>query len=203
VCASRIDEQVVSHPAAECQATGRRTWVAVCVLIALVLAPLLLTLLAAHTVNQQNRPSDEELANNFLSHQAAFEELVDMLGFDCRALRPERRDIKNLETLSRVIDSTGRMDIYKDRLQRISVADLRYFPNSGKLFLLPITAHRIAEGSSKSYEYLPGGRPDPLVEHHGYHWRGSGVYLLTGDRRIKGDWYIHHDTMITVAFSPY
>jgi hypothetical protein len=203
VCASRIDERVVSPPSAECQATGRRTWLAVCMLIGLVLASLLLPLLAAYTVDQQNQPGDGELVNNFLSHQAAFEELVEMLGFDCRALRRERRDVKNLEMLSRVVDSTGRMDIYRDLLQRISVADLRYFPNSGKLILLPIAAHRTAKGSSKSYEYLPEGRPDRFVQRHGYYWRGPGVYFLTDDRRIKGDWYIHHDMMITVSFSPY
>jgi hypothetical protein len=203
VCASRIDKQVFHRSAAEYQLSNKRWWVSACLLIPLFLTPLLLALLATYTVNQQNQPGDEELASNFLSHQAAFEELVEMLLLDCRDLRLERGEVNDLKMLSTALDNARRVDKYKDLLKQISIAELRYFPSSGRLILLPDGAHRTGKGSSKSYVYLPDGLPEPLVKHHGYYLRGPGVSFLTGDRRIKGDWYIHYDTMITLAFSPY
>ena len=95
------------------------------------------------------------------------------------------------------------MDTYERLLRQISVADLRYFPGSGKLILQPAAAQANIEGVSKSYVYRTGGQPHPVVAHPGYNWRGPGVYFLTGDRRIEGSWFIHYDTTIALAFSPY
>ena len=188
-------------------ATSRRSpdrpWVAVLVLIALFLAPATLTTVAIHTINQRNQRSDEELSENLLAHEAKFNELVEMLGSDCRSLPPGAGESIDFAGLSAVVTSAARMEIYKRLLRQISVADLRYFPGSGKLILLPATAQTNIAGSSKSYAYMVGGQPQPVVAHHGYNWRGPGVYLLTGDRRIKGFWFIHYDTMMTLGFSPY
>ena len=203
MCASRFDKQVFHRSAAEYPLSNKRSWVAAWLLIPLFLTPLLLALLAAYTVNQQNQPGDEQLASNFLSHQAVFEELLEMLLLDCRDLRLERGEVTDLKMLSTALDSARRVDMYKDLLKQISIADLRYFPRSGRLILLPDGANRTGKSWSKSYVYLPDGLSEPLVKHHGYYMRGPGVSLLTGDRRIKGDWYIHYDTMITLAFSPY
>jgi len=137
VCASRIDKQVFHRSAAEYQLSNKRWWVSACLLIPLFLTPLLLALLATYTVNQQNQPGDEELASNFLSHQAAFEELVEMLLLDCRDLRLERGEVNDLKMLSTALDNARRVDKYKDLLKQISIAELRYFPSSGRLILLP------------------------------------------------------------------
>jgi hypothetical protein len=180
-----------------------RSWVAVLVLIALFLVALALTLVAGYSVNRRNQPSDEELTANFLSHESKFDELVEMLDSDRRSLRLGARESIDLAELSAVLVSAARRDAYKGLLQQISVADLRYFPGSGKVILLPAAGQTNIEGSSKSYVYMMGGQPQPVIAHHGYYYRGPGVYFVTGDRQIKGPWFIHYDTMIALAFSPY
>jgi len=192
-----------SHDLANARRSPDRSRVAVLVLITLVLAPAVLTIVAAHTINQRNQPSDEELSKNFLAHETKFNQLIEMLESDCRSLPPGAGESIDFAGLSAVVISAARMEIYKRLLRQISVADLRYFPGSGRLILLPAAAQTNIEGSSKSYAYMVGGQPQPVVAHHGYNWRGPRVYFLTGDRWIKGFWLIHYDTMITVAFSPY
>jgi hypothetical protein len=196
-------EKQMSHDLATSRRSPERSWVVVLVLITLFLAPAALTTVATYTVNQRNQPSDEELTTNLLSHEAKFDELVEMLDSDCRSLPPGAGESIDLAGLSAVVTSAARMAIYEGLLRQISVADLRYFPGSGKLILLPAAAQTNIEGSSKSYAYMVGGQPQPVVALHGYNWRGPGVYFLTGDRWVKGFWFIHYDTMITVAFSPY
>jgi hypothetical protein len=193
----------MSHDLATARGSPDRSRVAVLVLITLFLAPAALTTVATHTIFQRNQPSDEELSENLLTHETKFNELVEMLASDCRSLPPGAGESIDLAGLSAVVTSAARMDIYKRLLRQIFVADLRYFPGSGRLILLPIAAQTNIHGSSKSYAYIVGGQPQPVVAHHGYNWRGPGVYFVTGDRRVKGFWFIHHDTMITLAFSPY
>jgi hypothetical protein len=199
--ATRLEKQM-SHDLATSRRSPDRSWVAVLVLITLLLAPAALTTVATYTVNQRNQPSDEELTTNLLSHEAKFDELVEMLDSDCRSLPPGAGESIDLARLSAVVTSAARMAIYKGLLRQISVADLRCFPGSGKVILLPAAQTNI-EGFSKSYAYMVGDQPQPVVAHHGYNWRGPGIYFLTGDRRVKGLWFIHYDTMIALAFSPY
>jgi hypothetical protein len=59
------------------------------------------------------------------------------------------------------------------------------------------------ERSPKSYLYLPDAQSRSLVQHHGYDWHGPGVYVLSGDRPLKGLWFIHDDMTIGIAVSPY
>jgi hypothetical protein len=132
-----------------------------------------------------------------------FNELVAMLDSDCRSLTTAAGESIDLAGLSAVVTSAARKDIYERLLRQISVADLRYFPGSGRLILLPAAAPTDIQGSSKSYVYMAGGQQQPVVAHPGYNWRGPGVHFLTGDRRVEGFWYIHYDSMITLAFSPY
>jgi hypothetical protein len=172
-------------------------------LITSFLAPVALTTVATHAINQRNQPSDEELSENLLAHETKFNELVEMLDSDCRSLPPAAGESIDLAGLSAVVTSAARKDMYKRLLRQISVADLRYFPGSGRLILLPAAAQTNIQGSSKSYVYMAGGQPQPVVAHHGYNWRGPGLHFLTGDRRVEGFWFIHYDTTITLAFSPY
>jgi len=101
------------------------------------------------------------------------------------------------------VTGAARKDTYKRLLRQISVADLRYFPGSGRLLLLPAAAQTNIQGSSKSYAYMAGGQQQPVVAHQGYNWRGPGLRVLTGDRQVEGFWFIHYDTVITLAFAPY
>jgi hypothetical protein len=188
---------------ATAQRSPDRTRVAAFVLITSILAPAALTTVATHVINQRNQPSDEQLSENLLTHETQFNELVEMLDSDCRSLRPAAGDYIDLAGLSAVVTSAARKDIYKRLLRQISVADLRYFPGSGRLILLPAAAPTSIQGSSKSYVYIAGGQQQPVVAHPGYNWRGPGLHFLTGDRRVEGFWYIHYDTMITLTFSPF
>ena len=130
----------MSHDLATSLRSPDRSWVAILVLITLFLAPVALTIVATHTINQRNQPSDEELSENLLTHETKFNELVEMLASDCRSLPPGSGESIDLAGLSAVVTSAARMDIYKRLLRQIFVADLRYFPGSGKLILLPAAA---------------------------------------------------------------
>lgn len=153
------------------------SWAAVCVAIALVAGLVTLAVFAVYDVNQE-QPSDEELTTNFFAHEPIFDELAQM-------------------------PAAGHPNPAKGALLRqISVANLRYFPDSGKLVLVPDREEN-PERPSKSYLYLPHARPQALVQYHGYNWRGPGIYILTGDRPLKGFWFIHHETSMEVAVAPY
>ncbi len=193
----------MSHESATARGSPGTSRVAVLVLITSSLAPAALTTVATHAINQRNQPSDAELSENLLAHETKFNELVEMLDSDCRSLPTAAGESIDLAGLSAVVTSAARKDIYKRLLRQISVADLRYFPGSGRLILLPATAQTNIQGSSKSYVYMAGGQQQPVVAHPGYSWRGPGLHFLTGDRRIEGFWYIHYDATITLAFSPY
>jgi len=171
-------------------------------LIGLMLASSALAVLATCEVDPGNRPGDAELTANFLSHETTFNELVQMLDGDRRTLALEGETPIDVAALSRLGASAARAQTYSGLLRQISVADLRYFPDSGKLILLPDRQANLPR-PSKSYLYLPHAQPQPVVRHHGYNWRGPGVYVVTGDRPLKGSWFIHYDTVIQVAFSPY
>jgi hypothetical protein len=182
--------------------SDKGSWVAIGTLITLLLGPSILAVLATYNVNQRNRPSEEELAADFFSHETTFDELVQRLDADRGAVGPERETPIDFAALSRLSKNAVRMDTYRGLLRQISVADFRYFPNSGKLILLPDRPASL-QRPSKSYLYLPHAQPQPLVRHHGYYWRGPGVYILTGDRPLKGSWFIQYDTVMPVAFVPY
>ena len=180
-----------------------RSWIAIAMLLALFAGPLALTLLAADSVDLRNRPSDAELIANYESHAAQFAELIAMLDSDRHSLTSVEAGSIDLAGLSTVLPATERRELYRDLLRQIRVADLRFFPASGKLVLLPATTRTNAVRSSKSYVYLMSGYPQPVSGQHGHYWRGPGMYFVTGDRRIQGPWFIHYDTMLALAVSPY
>jgi len=200
--ASSLEKRMSDIPAVA-RRLPDRSWVPVLVSIALFLVPLALAMFADYSINRRNQPSDEELTENFLSHEAQFDELLEMLDSDRRSVPLEGGESIDLSGLSAVLASAARTDLYKGLLRQIRVADLRYFPGSGKVVLLPAAGQTNVEGSSKSYVYMMGGQPQPVVAHHGYYLRGPAVYFVTGDRHVKGAWFIHYDTMIALAFSPY
>jgi hypothetical protein len=193
----------MSHDLVTSYGSPDRSRVAVVVLMALLLAPVTLVFLAFHAVNEGNQPSDAQLLENLRTHQAKFDELVRMLDSDCRSVCSAAAGPIELPGLFAMVDSDARSEIYERLLQQISVTDLRYFPDSGNLILRPAGAPTSTEQSSKSYAYLVGSRPEPVVAHHGYNWRGPAIYYLTGDRPITGSWFIHYDTTVALAFSPY
>jgi hypothetical protein len=127
---------------------------------------------------------------------------VQMLAADHSSLAAQGATAIDLATLAGPETNRVRFGMYRGLLQQISVSDLRYFPDSGKLILVP-GGQENPQRPSKSYLYLPHGQPRPLVQHHGYDWHGPGVYILSGDRPLKGFWFIHQDMTIKVAISPY
>ena len=169
---------------------------------ALLLGLATLAVLATGHVDQGNRPSDQELTANFFSHEARFDELVQMLTADRPRLAAKGRTSVDLATMARLGTSVARFEMYRGLLRQISVEDLRYFPDSGKL-VLALNSQDVRERPAKSYLYLPRAQPQSLAPYHGYTWRGPGVYILTGDRPLKGSWFIHHDGAVAVAITPY
>lgn len=183
------------------------SWMGACILILVLLGPLMLAGWTTHWLNQKNRPSKEQLSENFFLHEKEFGELVAMLDADRQTLVSAGSETIDLTALSRVC-THAQAQTYRALLRRISVADLRFFLGSGKLILLPDggpdRGPESVEGPSRSYLYLPQGQSEPALRHHGYNYRqGPGVYFLTGDRPLKGSWFIHYNTMVEVGFSPY
>ncbi|MHB8816622.1 MAG: hypothetical protein ACYDAE_25630 [Steroidobacteraceae bacterium] len=181
---------------------GKGSWVAQCTVFAVALGLGTLAVFAAYDVNRENEPSDEALATNLLSHQAGFDELVQMLQADRLSVAAKGASGIDLATVARLDEDPERFRMYRGLLRQISVVDLRYFPDSGKLILIPAGQDNL-DRQSKCYLYLPHGQPRPLVSHHGSDWRMPGMYLRTGDRPLKGNWLIHHEMTVEVAVPPY
>lgn len=175
-------------------------WAAIC--IALVVGLVTLSIFGGYEVSQVSRPSDAELTANFFAHETAFDELVRMLAVDYPSLVDKGVTAIDLAKMASLDTKSGRLATYRRLLRQISVADIRYFPDSGKLVLVP-TGQENLERPSKSYVYLPHGQPQSFVQHHTYYWRGPGVDMITGDRRLEGFWFIRHEMTIEVAVTPY
>lgn len=179
----------------------RRAPSAVLMLSLLVAAPAILVVLAGYSVFRVSPPTDEELTARFLSHQADFQALVTLLESERRRLPlgPGPFDLADAGA------STARAGKYEALLARIGARSVRYFPESGNV-VLPVAESAGHLGkSTKSYLYLSHDdpQPQPLLYHRSYGWRGPGVYLISGDRRITGQWFIRHDRTVVVAFAPY
>jgi hypothetical protein len=173
-------------------------------LVSLVAVPPVLTIEAAFVLDRTNHPTVDELASNLLSHEVVFDRLVTMLDVDRRLLPAEGQEVYDLRLLSAVVRDPARVSLYRDLLQQISVSDLAYWPKSGSLMLSLNAGNTGTLGTSKSYLYLPGGRPSPLeASYHADHWRGPGISVLSGDRRVKGDWYVHYDRTVVFGAAPY
>jgi hypothetical protein len=170
--------------------------------IALVLGLLALGVLGADHANRENGPGDEALSSNFFAHEATFDELAQMLSADRRSLAAKGTTAIDLTTIARLDTDAARLETYGHLLQQISVASFRYYPASGRLILVP-DGEENAERPSESYVYLPDGRPQSFVQHHGYYLHGPGVDILSGDRPLKSPWFIRHEIAIQVAVSPY
>jgi hypothetical protein len=178
------------------------SWVAECAAFALVLGLYALAVLATYDVDRDNEPSDEALTTNLLCHQAGFDELVQMLEADHLSVAATGASAIDLATVARLDKDPERFRMYRGLLRRISVVDLRYFPDSGKLILIPDGQDSLNR-QSKFYLYLPQGQPQPLVSYHGSDWRMPGMYIRTGDRRLKGNWFVHHEMTLEEAVAPY
>jgi hypothetical protein len=171
-------------------------------LSALLIVPVALVLMAAHTANRLSHPSEEELTATFLAREADFLELAQMLDSDDGrlSLAGEAVELSDLGTAGA---SATRIRHYQSVLRRIDVKSFRYFPRSGNIILAVSERSDSRPGCSTSYRYVPRDEPQRLVYLQGYGWRGPGILLLTGDRRIKGQWFVHHDTTVGIGFSPY
>ncbi len=170
--------------------------------IALMLGLPTLGIFATHDANRGNQISDAELTTDFFAHEAAFDELVRMLSTDYPSLAAKGAAAIDLATIAGQDKNPARLGTYRRLLRQISVADFRYFPDSGKLILVPDGLQDL-ERPSESFLYLPHGQPQSFVRHHEYYWRGPGVDTLTRDRRLKDSWLIRHEITLEVAASPY
>lgn len=199
---SKLRREHPPRPRKRAGVPGMPSWAAACTVIALVLGLSTLAVLSSYDVNRGNLPSDVKLTANFFSHETAFDELVLMLASDHFSLAAKGPTRIDMEALGRLDTSAVRSMMYRGLLRQISVEDLRYFPYSGKLVLVPDGQENL-DRPSKTYLYLPHAQPQSFIRHHGYSWRGPGVYILTSDHPLKGSWFIHHDMTMEVAVAPY
>lgn len=170
--------------------------------VALVLGLLTVSVFGAYDINQRSQPDDQELMSDFFAHRATFDELVRMLSSDAASLAAKGPAGVDLATMTKLDAKSPRVGTYRRLLQQISVADFRYFPDSGTIILVPEGQENL-EQPSKFYVYLPHAQPQSFVQHHGYYWRGPGVDILTGDVPLRAGWFIRHDMTIEVAVTPY
>jgi hypothetical protein len=174
----------------------------VLVLSLFVAVPLVLVLIAGHAAARASHPTDDELTARFLSHEADFEALTHMLDSD-RGRLPSANESADLADFVQAGTDRVRIDRYAVLLAGIGATNFRYFPRSGNL-IVPVSngGDRFA-AIRKSYSYLSREQQQPLLVHQSYVPRGPAVYWATGDHRIKGRWFIHHDATIGVAFAPF
>jgi hypothetical protein len=170
--------------------------------IGLVFGLLAFGVLGTFDITTGNQPSDEQLTANYLTHEAAFNDLARQLAREYPGHTAKRGGVIDLATVIELDTNTTRVGIYGRLLQRISVADLRYFTDSGKLILVP-DGEQNPDRPSRSYVHLPQARPQAFIEHHAYYWRGPGVDIVTGDLPLTAGWFIRHDTTVEVAVTPY
>jgi hypothetical protein len=179
---------------------NRSSWTQLLVLSLFVAVPAAIVALSGYSAARGNHPTDEELTARFLSHEADFQALIQMLDSDRRRLllADGPFDLGDFEAAG-----AARTGDYKVLLAKIDAINLRYFPRSGNVVLPVAQSGEHFADTKKSYLYLSREQPQPLLDHSSYAWRGPGIYFVTGDRRIKGQWFIHHDGTVVVAFAPY
>lgn len=195
-------ESVLPRARKDAGAREKGAWRAVCTAVALMLALAALAAFSACHVSRDNRSDDERLATNFRSHEAGFDRLAQMLIADYPHAAATGRGGIDLAAMTRLGTNAARFRMYRCVLQQISVADLRYLPDSGKLVLLP-EGRQNQERPSTSYFYAPHVQSQSLLRDHGYSRRGPGMYDFTDDRPLRGSWFIHHDVAIKVAIAPF
>ena len=194
---------VVAARAVEEGGANRSPWGDVLLLSLLVAVPVALTLCAGYAATARSHPTDDELTVRFFSHESDFQSLVQILQSDRDRLLSLGAESYEFTDFVPTRAGTAHLEDYKVLLAKIGSTNFRYFPRSGNL-ILPASRSRdnFAE-TKKSYLYLSREKPQPLRRHQSDSWRGPGVYFVTGDQRIKGRWFIHHDGTLVVAFSPY
>jgi hypothetical protein len=167
----------------------------------LVAVPAAIVALSGYSAARGGNPPDDDLTVRFLSHQADFEALPQMLDSD-RARLPLADGPFDLADL--MAAGAARNHDYRALLAKIEAANIRYFPRSGNI-VLPLAHARdhFFTDTKKSYLYLNRERPQPLPNHPSYARPGPGIYFAMDDHRIKGKWFIHHDGTLEVAFLPY
>jgi hypothetical protein len=125
-----------------------------------------------------------------------------MLATDHPSLAAKRTTAIDLGTLAGLHTNPVPIGTYGRLLRHLSLAEVHYCPKSGKRILAP-DGQENPERQSKYYLYLPHAQSQLLAKHHGYYWRVPGVDFLTGDRQLRGSWYIHHEAAIEVAVTSY
>jgi hypothetical protein len=179
---------------------SRSSWTQVLAVSLLVAVPAAIVVLSGDSAARRSHPTDEELTAKFLSHEADFQALVQMLDYDRNKL--PRTDAP-IELADLEAADAARKGDYRVLLAKIDANNLRYFPRSGNVVLPVAQAGEYVADTKKSYVYLSREQPQPLLPHPSYARRGPGLYFVTGDGRIKGQWFIHHDGTVVFAFAPY
>jgi hypothetical protein len=174
----------------------------------LLAATLVLCLCDGYAAATRGDPTDSELTVRFLSHESDFQSLLQILESDRSRLLSLGAESYEFADFVRAGAGTSHLVDYRGLLEKIGAANFRYFPRSGNLILPAPRSLDGSRGTSKSYLYLnhqelSSGQPQPLRRYQGDSWRGPGVRFVTGDKRIKGQWFIHHEGTLVVAFAPY
>ena len=180
---------------------NRSSWTEVLALSLFIAVPAAIIALSGYSTARGGNPADDDLTARFLSHQADFETLPQMLDSD-RARLPLADGPFDLADL--MAAGAARNHDYRGLLAKIEAANIRYFPRSGNIVLpLAKSSDHFFADAKKSYLYLNREQWQPLPNRPSYARPGPGIYFVTEDHRIKGKWFIHHDGTLEVAFLPY
>jgi hypothetical protein len=186
-----------------------REMLAALLLSFLVAAALVLSLCDGYAAATRGDPTDSDLTVRFLSHESDFQSLLQVLESDRGRLLSLGAESYELSDFVRTGTGTSHLADYKGLLAKIGATNFRYFPRSGKLILPDRGSLDSSAQTSRPYLYLnheetSSGERQPLRHYQGGDsWRGPGVRFVTGDKRIKGRWFIHHEGTLVVAFAPY
>jgi hypothetical protein len=191
---------IVAHRSRQ-RLANRLSWTEVLVLSILIAVPAVIVALSSYSAARRSNSSDDDLTARFLSHEADFDALLQMLDSD-RARLPLADGPFDLGDL--IAADPARGHDYRALIAKIGVANISYSPRSGNIVLplVPLKNHSLSE-TRKSYVYLDREQPLPLPSRPSYARPWPGTYLVTDDHRIKGRWFIRHEGTLEVAFSPH
>ena len=162
-----------------------------------------LALYSGYSVSARSHPTDDDLIVKFLSNESDFQSLVHILEADRGSLLSLGGESYEFTDHLPTGAAAVHWADYKALLARIGLTNFRYFPRSGNLILPASMSPDNSAEIRRSYLYLVNNDPEPLLRYASDSWRGPGIHFTTGDRRIKGNWFIHHEGTLVVAFSPF
>jgi hypothetical protein len=150
-----------------------------------------LILFALLTGCSSKHPSDQSLLDNFQTHKAEFNQLLQMFLAD-KGLGRVAYDFTRPEHPENIGISSDRLQQYRKLFSRLGLSEGIEGYDEKELVWFHASAQGLSvTGSGKGYAYLT--KPPPLiVESLDNYWSKDGK-SFTAFRHIEGNWYLYFD----------